>query len=360
MNTSTLISLLVREVAVFVGLLVTHTRVRPELASVTDEILREMLHLLHEQGLTQSSVAGMLNLTLRGYQRKLRRLQEGQHEPALQSLQWQVYGFVSDESQRAQVTREMVLRQFRTLETPVVMGVLTELQHLGVVKKCEARGRVWYEVNTEPGESAAALQDLVHTFIVNRQPIGEEQLRTELRSIPWAALESILEALYRTQRANWTQTESGKVWTSASILILEGDSAGWKAAVYDHLSAVLTALGTKLQLGSDPQARQLAGGATWWFEVWPDHPMEAEARGFLDEVRKRAVDLRQRIEAHNAQVTERPETLAEVRFYAGQYVRGAADFSTRDPMEEMESGVEQDTTEPGEPNVDSVGDNDEQ
>jgi hypothetical protein len=331
LNTSTLITLLVRETAVFVGLLATHTRVRPELASVTAEILREMTQLLHEQGLTQSSVAGMLNLTLRGYQRKLRRLQDGQHEPAAQSLQWQIYAYISRESERVQVTREMILHQFRGLEQPVVLGVLTELQHVGVVKRCESRHAQWYEINTEPGETGAALQDLVHALIVNRQPISEEQLRTDLRTITPAALTQILTALTTSQRAAPVEEDGVRVWRSGSILILEGDSAGWKAAVYDHLSAVLTALGTKLQLGSHPQARSLAGGATWWFEVWPGHPLNDEARGFLDDVRRRAVDLRQRIEAHNQTLTERPETLAEVRFYAGSYVRGAADLAQPEP-----------------------------
>lgn len=41
------------------------------------------------------------------------------------------------------------------------------------------------------------------------------------------------------------------------------------------------------------------GGSTYAFDIWPGHPLEAEVKGQLADMRRRASDLRQRVDAHN-------------------------------------------------------------
>src|SRR5258706_7593095 len=99
-----------------------------------------------------------------------------------------------------------------------------------------------------------------------------------------------------------------------------GSSAGWEAAVLDHVQAMVQTIASKLR--QDTMAASLGdnvGGSTYTLEIWPGHPLETEALGELSLFRERLSHLRARIAAHNASDTL-PAQRNRVIVYAGQCV----------------------------------------
>ena len=89
--------------------------------------------------------------------------------------------------------------------------------------------------------------------------------------------------------------------------------------MFDHYQALVTALTTKLKSGRTRAAPDdRIGGATYSFDVWPEHPHYQEVAGFLAETRRRAVALRGKVDAfnesHQGQDGERHKFIA----YVGQ------------------------------------------
>ena len=90
-----------------------------------------------------------------------------------------------------------------------------------------------------------------------------------------------------------------------------GTSEGWEAAVLDHFQAVVTAICVKLRLGtSRSSASDAVGGSTYTLDVWPGHPLDAEARETLKRLRASLVELRERIDTTN-ETLERPPGRAD-------------------------------------------------
>jgi hypothetical protein len=127
-------------------------------------------------------------------------------------------------------------------------------------------------------------------------------------------------------------------YSSANCVIPVGDSLGWEAAVFDHYQAMVTAICGKLQRGTrSSQPGEWIGGSTYHFDVWRGHPLHDEVLAFLHRERQRAVDLRQRVEAHNEHHTPDERSAVRVVAYVGQTVLGNPRNDTvGDPEEDEE------------------------
>ena len=101
-----------------------------------------------------------------------------------------------------------------------------------------------------------------------------------------------------------------------------GSSAGWEAAVFDHVQAVVQTICQRLRLlGSPASAAAHVGGSTYGFELSADHPLRDEVLGLLEQLRTRAGDLRRRVDEYNrAHPGQRP---LRVVTYVGQCTIGS-------------------------------------
>src|SRR6185436_10798904 len=100
-----------------------------------------------------------------------------------------------------------------------------------------------------------------------------------------ADLAAILEELEREGRVQ-REPATGR-FRAGTMNIAVGDRAGWEAAVLDHFQGVAKAIAAKVRLAPGSDHRDLIGGATLSFDVYPGHPLEAEVFGLLGDVRSR-------------------------------------------------------------------------
>jgi hypothetical protein len=134
-------------------------------------------------------------------------------------------------------------------------------------------------------------------------------------------VEQALQALLADGRVRREQTDDGPCYRSDRLDVPVGMRGGWEAAVLDHFQAMVSTICVRLRHGAaGAPASDATGGTTFTFDVWPGHPLDAEVRGLLAEVRARAYALRDRVDRHNTHHPQRTER-APVVFYAGQYVK---------------------------------------
>jgi hypothetical protein len=103
--------------------------------------------------------------------------------------------------------------------------------------------------------------------------------------------------------------------------VIERDAAvGWEAAVYDHFQAVVRTICARLDRDTAREGyREHIGGSTYSMDVCAEHPLRHEALTTLDRMRAQLSDLRQRINAHNAE-RGLGANVERIVIYAGQCV----------------------------------------
>jgi len=135
------------------------------------------------------------------------------------------------------------------------------------------------------------------------------------------ALDAALVRLVRDARVTSDEREGRILYSSSECVIPFETPAGWEAAVFDHYQAMVTAICTKLRLGKTHAVRgEWVGGSTYGFDVWEGHPHDVEVLGFLQDTRDRAVALRKRVEAFNADHPAPATGARHVVAYVGQTV----------------------------------------
>ena len=140
---------------------------------------------------------------------------------------------------------------------------------------------------------------------------------------PIEACREQVQALVASGSVEMRSSGARTEYESRRLDVPVGQSEGWEAAVLDHFQAVVTAICVKLRLGAARSAESDAvGGSTYTLDVWPGHPLEAEARASLRKLRELMTDLRARIDDHNAAQDPRSEQARrEVTVYVGQFVK---------------------------------------
>ena len=340
MNAHLLIDAVVQQTMVFVATLATAGGVRAPLAHVAEQVFADLTRELSQRGVKKKVIADMFGMALRTYHRRVSSLGESRTE--LGKTVWEaVLEYVRA---REPVSGRQVLDSFSGDDPEVVSGVLSDLAHSGLVYRAgrgdEARYRSANEADFAVDASA---RSNLHVHLVwlaayRQGPANLLQLAAASR-LSESVTRSCLDALVADGRVQASEHVQGTVYAAQRFEVPLGAAVGWEAAVFDHYQALVTAVITKLQAGSaHGRPRDQTGGSTWSLDVWPGHPLEAEAKGLLGILRQQVEQLRERIDAH---ARERQAPLGVMRervvFYAGQYVReggvGEEETSTGDDDE---------------------------
>jgi hypothetical protein len=335
MNVHLLIDAVVRQTTILVAQLATAGGARGALGHTANQVFLDLSQELRRQGLNNKLIADLFGLSLRTYHNKVKRLSESTTDRG-RPLWNAVLDFV--QAQGAVARGEVAMRFCRDDEA-TVKSVLNDLVEVGLVfSKGRGDATVYraasaaeLEVGPKTNE-ADALDSLVWISIARHSPIRRDELLGLAQLGPEQA-DAALRRLERDGRITRERdSDAAETYSSAQCIIPQGQAAGWEAAVFDHYQAVVTAICSKLDLGSARSERgEHVGGSTYSFEVWPGHPLFDEALGLLQELRDRAASLRARVRETN-RTHERPaQGVRRIVSYVGQNVIDANDTTETTP-----------------------------
>lgn len=325
MHPQLLIHAVVQETMILVAHLATAGGVRAPLARVANQVFADLTAELAAQGVAKTVIADMFGMALSTYHRRARAAAESETD-AGRSVWEAVLEFVRT---KEPVSGAAILGRFSRDDAAVVASVLRDLTDSGMVYRT-GRGRDAVYRIASPSDFAPAgdgarkeaLRHILWLTIVRRGPIALAELAEVIREPPEACAE-LVESLVASGAVESRRSGERTVYESTRMDVPVGTSQGWEAAVLDHLQAVITAICVKLRTGTSRSAdSDVVGGSTFTLDVWPGHPLEAEARGTLGRLRQSVNDLRDRIDRHNASAP-RPsgESDREVTVYVGQFVK---------------------------------------
>lgn len=322
MNPSLLIDAVVQQTMVFIAQLATTGGVRAPLAHVAEQVFLDLTRELSSRGVRKNVIADMFGMALRTYHRRVREL--GESKTVVGRSVWEaVLDFIR---QKGPVSGRDVLDRFGVDDPEVVSGVLSDLAHSGLVYRAGRGDAARYHIadagdlSGDEQSLAPAREHLVWLAVYRNAPATEESVRA-VTHLDATVCRTALEALVHAGRIVERRSGGTSTYTSDRFEVPLGESAGWEAAVLDHFQAVVTAIIEKLARGrAAGSPRDLVGGSTWSLDVWPGHPLEAEAKSLLARTRAEVESLRTRIDTHNR---ARPYSGPRERviFYAGQNVR---------------------------------------
>jgi hypothetical protein len=322
MSTQFLIDSIVRQVTVLIAELATAGGLRAPVAQLANQVFVQLATELEAQGVSRKVSADMFGLALRTYVRKVQRLTEARSQAGV--TLWQaVLDFVTRDQL---VPRERVLERFAREDRAQLTSVLHDLVQSGLLFTTRGAGKLVYRAATE-GELGAlsrlasdeGLDALAWVLAYRDGPLGEAELAERL-SRSTDELRPCLERLLADGRIE--RGADGRLGTSRFVLPL-GAAAGWEAAVFDHLQAVVHTIRQRLRRETARDAESAdfdpaqVGGSTYSFDVWPGHPLEAEVLSQLARLRRELGDLRERVDAHN-QASGVPADYRQVITYVGQ------------------------------------------
>jgi hypothetical protein len=259
---------------------------------------------------------------LRAYVRKVRRLSEAESEPGI-TLWRAVLEFVRGEKL---VARRRLLERFGRDDELSLSAVLHDLTRNGLIFASGAAEHAVYRAasDEELGELARlspeqGLEELAWVLAYREGPLADEDLAARLgRTLD--DLGPVLERLLLDGRVQ--RKKDGRLVALDCVVPL-GAPAGWEAAVFDHVQAVVQTVCQRLrQTTAADGAHALdepVGGSTYSFDVWAGHPLEAEVKRQLGELRGRLGELRQRVDEHNRSAGL-PAAYQQVVTYLGQCV----------------------------------------
>ncbi|MEY4544947.1 MAG: hypothetical protein RL685_1142 [Pseudomonadota bacterium] len=328
MNLQLLIDSIVRQTTVLIAQLATAQGVRAPLAHVANQVFLDLAQELSRQGVSRKVSADMFGLALRTYLRKIQRLEEGATDRG-HSLWEAVLGHLQ-KSSPAVVLRAEVLRRFHRDEPELVRGVLHDLCESGVVFRIGSGDGMGYRAATQDelgilSGAASEGDELLWAIIYREGPLDVAALQ---RLVPGPGLEASLTRLRESGRVSCQPSAEGEQLSATHFFVARDAASGWEAAVFDHFQALVRTIAARLHAG--PSERETVGGSTYSFDVWPGHPLEAEALAQLQRFRTQSSDLRQRIADYNRDHPH-PRVYSAITIYAGQCVQEeATDVEERD------------------------------
>jgi hypothetical protein len=308
MSLDLLLVAFVREAATLIAAAATRGGARTSLAHLDDRLFHGLAQELQSLNVRRRVSADMLGMAPRAYLRKLRRVDESVTDRG-RCLWEAMYEYVATQGS---VTHAALLERFHWDDQEALRGVLSELRDTGIISS-EGRGaQTVYRIASKP-ELEARLRgtpdgtdDLVWTFIYHEGPVTRAEL--ERHGIKMAEVDRALAQLLATRRIAEVNEHGETRFRAVMYSIPPG--AGWEGAILDHFHAVVKALGMILKHPDRP-----AAASTYKFDVWPGHPMAEEAKELFREFRRRASELRERVDAYNSESERRP--LEPVTLYFG-------------------------------------------
>jgi choline dehydrogenase-like flavoprotein len=214
---------------------------------------------------------------------------------------------------------------FSSDDREVVAGVLNDLVNTGIAYRAGRGGGAVYrtaraaDFRAADGDERDAANDyLVWQAVYRGRPATLEQICAGT-GLSEGSVEAACARLLDEGRIQLV-VGSADSYTSERLDVPVGQAIGWEAAVFDHFQALVSAVSAKLSAGDGrAEHRDVTGGATYTLDLWPGHPLEAEAKGTLGRTRQALEDLRARIDQVN-QASPHPKS-EQVVFYLGQYVK---------------------------------------
>jgi len=317
MTVQLLIDSIVRQVTVLIAQLATSGGIRAPVAHIANQVFLELANELHAQGVSRKVSADMFGMALRAYIRKLRRLNEGQTETG-KSLWQAMLEFIRSQDL---VSRERVVERFSRDGELQVTAILHDLTESGLVF-CSGTGAsaVYRAASTadltklSELSSESGLDELVLAIAYRSGPSSAAELQDDLGR-PLANLDEVLGRLVQAGRM---QLDDG-LYTARDLIIPLGSNVGWEAGVFDHIQAVVQTICQRVRTDQPASSKNVVGGSTYTFEVWPGHPLEERVKGQLEALREQCHALRKEVAEHNQREGLKPAH-EQVITYLGQCV----------------------------------------
>ena len=297
MNAQILIDSIVRQVTVLIAQLATSGGIRAPLSHIANQVFLELARELESQGVSRKVSADMFGMALRAYIRKVRRLSEAESEQG--HTLWQaLLDFVQREGL---VTRKRVYERFSADGELQVTALLHDLTESGLLF-CSGSGKgvVYRATSADELDRVARLSDkgvgdeLAWVLVYREGPLDDARL-AELVNRPEPEIREMVARLLAGGRV---QRQQGLLQARDFVIPL-GASAGWEAAIFDHVQAVVQTICQRLQQMSSAAAPWPIGGSTYSFDVWPGHPLEESTKSQLAALRGQLSELGRQVDEYN-------------------------------------------------------------
>ena len=322
MDAKLLIDAIVRQTTVLIAQLSTSAGIRAPLAHVADQVFLDLASEIEAQGVARKVAADMFGLALRSYQKKVQRLTES--ATVRDRTLWEaVLAYLAE---HGSVSREQLFTRFRRDPEQDVAAVLVDLVNQGLVYSTGKGKTAVYGASSEldRGRVAEHARAETVTSMVWLALYRRASTRAELgASLPFSPglVDDAVESLVAEGRVR----RDGAVLSAESFVVPVGAEQGWEAAVFDHYSAVASAIAAKVRRGPRSDAKDVVGGATLTFELAPGHPNLEEVYGILARVRRDVNDIWARVMQYNDQHPLDDAHKIKVTVYFGQNVHDSDD-----------------------------------
>jgi hypothetical protein len=317
MTIEVLIQAIVRQTTVLIAQLATSWGTRAPLAQVASQVFLDLVSELEAQGVSRKVSADMFGLGLRTYQRKIQRLTESSTERG-RSLWEAVLTYLRE---KKMTTRADIRERFSGDEEVQIRGVLRDLCDSGLVFYSGHGSGAVYRAASEDELGALrqfrteeGLDEILWALVYREGPLTEERLASLAHLSP-AEVTPAVARLVESKRIEGVDANTPTVYRTGSFLIPLNSPIGWEAAIFDHFQAMVKTICCRLR--SDGASRDTVGGSTYTLDIWPEHPLEAEASATLSQLRGTIGDLRRRVEEFNADHPP-PERHTQLVLYVGQ------------------------------------------
>ncbi|HXK17977.1 MAG TPA: hypothetical protein VNG33_09250, partial [Polyangiaceae bacterium] len=186
---------------------------------------------------------------------------------------------------------------------------------------CSGSGKraVYRVASDEELERVAQLSDknggdeLAWVLIYREGPLSEERLQGLMRR----SATDTAELVQRLLADGRVQKNGDGSLSAQNFVVALGAPAGWEAAVFDHVQAVVQTICQRLEQAANPGEGAPVGGSTYSLDVWPGHPLEQAAKSQLRALRERLGALREQVDDYNREHGV-PREYQQVIAYVGQ------------------------------------------
>jgi hypothetical protein len=280
------------------------------------------IRALDAQGISRKVSADMFGMGLRSYLRRIQRLRESSTESG-RSLWDAVLTYLRAGDL---VTKGQVLAHFHRDDEMQVRGVLHDLTESGLAFCSGTGDNAVYRATSEAElgrlrklGTTEGIDELLWVVIYREGPLTQSELAARGLNND-AELAAALTRLVDSGRVSREASSRGELYRAESFYVPLNASAGWEAAVLDHFQAAVKTISCRLR--GEPAhavARGSVGGSTYTLDVCQGHPLYDEVASTLSCLRERVGELRQRVEAHNAE-SALPPDYEQVVVYLGQCI----------------------------------------
>ncbi|HEX2735838.1 MAG TPA: hypothetical protein VHM70_29765 [Polyangiaceae bacterium] len=323
MDTRLLIDGIVRQTTLLIAQLSTEAGIRAPLAHVADQVFLSLAQEIEAQGVGRKVVADMFGLALRTYQKKIHRLMAsaGNSERTL----WQAV--LDTLIAEGSISRSRLLKSFARDGEKETLSVLNDLVSSGLAYTSGRGPSMLYGITStadqqrmNEAQTGETLANMLWVAIYREPGVTVSELARRVTLDETAAMIAV-EQLVRDGRVRRDGNESGGALFAETFTVPVGSEIGWESAVYDHFQAVTSAIASKLrQRGPRSSHKDLIGGATLSFDLYPGHPKEQAVYGLLAKVRSEIDGLWRDVRACNQARPVTDDERIKVTFYFGQNV----------------------------------------